>query len=264
MGKDSEIAWADHTFNPWWGCAKCDPGCENCYAESVSSRFRWDVWGNKPRRLFGDTHWNQPRKWNTAARKAGRKAKIFCGSMCDVFEGHFNKEYNDVVLNAQRQRLWDLIEETPWLTWMLLTKRPHTAWPPWGDDWPENVWLGVSVCESSGLWRVPEMSKLPAKVHFLSAEPMLTELPLWGELGDLNWAIIGGESEQRGIARPFPVDEAISLIDQCDSASIPVFVKQMGTVWAKENGVYQLGDRKGTNIEYWPEALRRQEFPDYI
>lgn len=293
MGKDSGVEWCDHTFNPIWGCVKCDPGCEQCYADSLASRFGYDVWGNRPRRLFGEKHWNQPRHWNTAARKAGKKALVFCGSMCDVFEKHPDPEYNELVLDAERDKLWNLIEETPWLIWLLLTKRPENMveMVPW-DEWPENAWAGASVCEFNGMWRIAELLKVPATKHFLSCEPLLEAIdltrvqvlpnkavdsltgaahfqssPILGYMPcdsqALAWVIYGGESEQRGRARTFPVDGTTSMIDQCDLAGVPVFVKQMGTVWARENGVYQLGDRKGTNIEYWPEALRRQEFPDY-
>lgn len=269
MGKDSKIEWCDHTFNPVWGCVKCGPGCENCYAETWASRFGHDVWGNKPRRLFGEKHWNDPLRWDRRAAKDGNRAKVFCGSMCDVFEIHPDNEWNEK-LNGERQKLWDLIGKTPNLIWMLLTKRPKNVLDltPW-TICPRNVWVGVSISDSSGMWRVKELSKIPANIKFLSVEPMIGMV--WASR-HMDWVIIGGESEQRGKARPFPVFDAVDLIQQCDRLAIPVFVKQMGTHWAKNaivdlsrfpdiKTVYQMGDRKGEDMNYWHEVFHRREFP---
>lgn len=272
MGKNTKIQWSDHTFNPWWGCVKCDITCENCYANMFALRWGHDVWGaHKSRRLFGEKHWNEPLRWDKQAAKDRIRAKVFCGSMCDVFEIHADIEWN-LKLDAGRERLWDLISRTPNLIWLLLTKRPENALPPGPNlDWPSNVWLGVSVGELKGLWRIPSLLQIPAKKRFLSAEPMIGQVFASRQL---DWVIIGGESGQR--ARPFPIYDAIHLIEQCDYVGIPVFVKQMGTVWAKNTRVdlgaytgfpdyqtvYQLGDRKGEDMSYWAPELRRREFPD--
>jgi len=85
--KNSKIEWCDHTFNPWWGCAKVSPGCAHCYAESLAKRTGNAVWGHEsPRRFFGDSHWNEPLKWDAAAKAEGRRKRVFCASMADVFE----------------------------------------------------------------------------------------------------------------------------------------------------------------------------------
>lgn len=264
MGKDSKIEWCDHTFNPVWGCVKCDPGCENCYANSLASRFGYDVWGpEKPRRLFGEKHWNEPRRWDKQAAKQGIKAKVFCGSMCDVFEIHANNEWQRK-LDVEREKLWGLINKTPNLIWMLLTKRPENVLGLIPDVMPKNVWMGVSVSEPNGMRRVEELAKIPARVRFLSVEPMIGMV--WASRY-IDWVIIGGESEQHGKARPLPISSAADLIEQCDHLAIPVFVKQMGTHWAKRTKVdgwktaYELGDRKGQDMSYWHEMFHRREFP---
>lgn len=94
------------TFNPVWGCTKVSPGCDKCYAESFDKRVGGHHWGKgMPRRTFGDAHWGEPLKWNRDAQKSGVKSKVFCGSMCDVMDD----EWPDGV----RERLWDLIDQTP-------------------------------------------------------------------------------------------------------------------------------------------------------
>ena len=135
MSADSKIEWTDHTFNIVWGCTKVSPGCKHCYAEGTAVWRGHDVWGpDKPRRLLSDAYWREPLKWNAAAQAAGKTARVFCSSMADVFE---DREGLD-----ERAKLWPLIEETPWLRWLLLTKRPENvrdtvpaSWlrytPPW-------------------------------------------------------------------------------------------------------------------------------------
>jgi len=118
MAKNTTIAWTHHTFNPWIGCTKVSMGCDNCYAETLDHRWGDDNWGKgKPRRITSDSNWRQPLAWNRAAANAGRIDKVFCGSMCDVMD--------DEAPAGGRERLWELIDQTPHLIWQLLTKRPH-------------------------------------------------------------------------------------------------------------------------------------------
>ena len=214
MGKDSKIAWTDHTFNPWWGCTKIGQECVFCYAEEQAHRWGFKCWGNAPRRLFGDSHWNDPVRWNKAAEKSGKREKVFCGSMCDVFEDGVPG------LDKQRTLLWKLIEATPTLDWLLLTKRPAnialTGLLP-------NVWLGTTVGCRSGLRRVDELRRLPATVRFLSVEPLLEDLGTV-DLSGINWVIVGCESGPN--ARQMQLDWVRSLRDQCVSAGVPLFFKQ--------------------------------------
>ena len=154
MGEKTGIAWTDSTFNPWHGCQRVSPGCELCYAETFDARFGEPHWGPKaPRRFFGDKHWNEPLKWNRAAEASGVRRRVFCASMADVFE-----DRPDLV--EHRLRLWKLIEATPHLDWLLLTKRPeniHRMLPKPtvdadGNTRPyfSNVWLGPRSSRRSG------------------------------------------------------------------------------------------------------------------
>src|SRR5687767_4989547 len=119
MGQKSKIEWTDSTFNPWWGCVEVSPACDHCYARTFAKRTGHSVWGkDAPRRIFGDTHWSEPLKWNRKAEAFGVRHKVFCASMADVME-------SGIHLDGQRERLWALIEASPWLDWLLLTKRPQ-------------------------------------------------------------------------------------------------------------------------------------------
>ena len=141
MARDSAIEWTGHTFNPWWGCTKVSPACDHCYAETWARRTGFDIWGaNTPRRHLSDDYWSQPLRWDRAAAQSGRRARVFCASMADVFE--WNR-----TLDGLRKRLWKLVDSTPHLDWLLLTKRPHLArrLAPWPSAWPVHVWLGTLV-----------------------------------------------------------------------------------------------------------------------
>jgi protein gp37 len=234
MAQNSSIEWTDHTFNPWWGCAKVSPACDNCYAELWAKRMGHRVWGSAAdRRFFSDAHWNEPLAWNDEARAVRRRKRVFCASMADVFERRSE-------LNAQRERLWNLIEATPWLDWLLLTKRPQniSKMAPWGDDWPANVWLGTTV--ESQLYaekRLPFLLQNAAAIRFLSCEPLLGPLDLssWFQkkgLQTIDWVIAGGESGPR--SRPMHPDWAGNLLHQCQKAEVPFHFKQWGH-WAPVN-----------------------------
>ena len=123
MGKTTGISWTDHTFNPWWGCVKVSPGCQRCYAETWDKAKGGGIshWGpTAPRRFFGDKHWAEPLAWNRAAERDGVRRRVLCGSMCDVFEHRPD-------LGDHRFCLYSLIEQTPMLDWLLLTKRPENV-----------------------------------------------------------------------------------------------------------------------------------------
>jgi protein gp37 len=95
MGVKTEIQWTDHTFNPWWGCLEVSPGCDHCYARTLAERWGFKVWGpphTSTRRLFGDAHWSDPLKWNAGAADEGRRHRVFCASMADVFEFHPHRD----------------------------------------------------------------------------------------------------------------------------------------------------------------------------
>lgn len=232
MAKDSKIEWTHHTFNPWWGCAKVSPACKHCYAETWAKRVGSAVWGKSaPRRFFTDKHWKEPLVWNEEAKRENGRRRVFCASMADVFERRAE-------LNPWRTRLWQLIEETPSLDWLLLTKRPQNvaSMAPWGNKWPENVWLGTTV--ESQTWaakRIPLLLSSPAKVKFLSCEPLLGSLDLkpflQSEDDKLHWIIGGGESGPH--SRPMNPEWVRQLRDQCLEEKIAFHFKQWGH-WVPE------------------------------
>lgn len=230
MGQDSKIEWTHHTFNPWHGCAKVSEGCKNCYAETLSHRWGFEIWGaNAERRFFKDKHWQEPLKWNEEARKAGESRRVFCGSMCDVFEDRPD-------LTAQRERLYELIWKTPYLDWLLLTKRPENILRMIPADWhkeaeaPFNLWLGTSVENTKALKRIEYLNECSniAKVTFLSCEPLLEEIDLKGKLKFIDWVIVGGESGHG--KRPFNADWARKIQSDCKETATVFFMKQMDKV----------------------------------
>ncbi len=231
MGKHSKIEWTHHTFNPWWGCTKVSEACKHCYAETWARRVGSRVWGpNAERRFFTNSHWKQPLDWNREAEVLGERRRVFCASMSDVFEDRPD-------LRSHRERLFDLIEETPYLDWLLLTKRPKNVsrMARWTTDWPDNVWLGTTVeMQKRAEELVPELAKSAAVVRFLSCEPLLGPIDLASWLGsDVSWVIAGGESG--GKARPSHPVWFRALRDQCMAAGVPFHFKQWGN-WAPLNG----------------------------
>lgn len=239
MGQDSKIEWTRHTFNPWWGCAKVSPACKHCYAEIWAQRLGLDLWGTrKARRFFSEKHWHEPLKWNADAVAKGERPRVFCASMADVFEDRRN-------LDQWRSKLWELIEQTRQLDWLLLTKRPEfiAKMVPWTDRWPSNIWLGTTAEDQE--WadkRIPLILDLPATVRFVSCEPLLGPVDLrnWlkkAGVGGINWVIAGGESSSK--ARPMNPAWAESLRDQCEAIRVPFHFKQWGH-WGPESSA----DRK--------------------
>lgn len=223
MARNSAIEWTHHTFNPWWGCTKVSEACRNCYAEVWARRVGQDVWGHRTeRRFFSDKHWREPLSWNAHARKSGRRRRVFCASMADVFETRSD-------LKAWRERLWPLIEATTCLDWLLLTKRPEnvSAMVPWRREWPKNVWLGTTVESQQFVdFRTSALLDNPAAVHFLSCEPLLGPLDLSEYLPQISWVIVGGESG--GQARPLDPAWVRALRDQCKPAEVAFHFKQWG------------------------------------
>lgn len=272
MGKTT-IEWCDFTFNSWIGCSKVSPGCANCYAATQDAFRKWTPqgWGRgKPRRRTSIANWREPVKWD---REAGeilaaynrevqgsfghldemmdepRRPRVFCASLADWLDDEVPIEWLADLL--------DLIRRTPNLDWLLLTKRPQN-WrkrlSDWGDyspptetqglayDWlqgmpPSNVWIGTTAEDQERAdERIPHLLSIPARVRFLSCEPLLGPVNL--DLGapryrtaesyhaEIHWVICGGESGPG--ARPMHMDWALSLRDQCRSAGAAFFMKQMG------------------------------------
>lgn len=278
--KNSHIEWTDHTFNPWEGCTKVSPGCAHCYAEARNARFGGGEapnWGKgAPRRRTSGQNWNQPLKWN---REAGDdqhaycvevgarfqesddmlevpdRPRVFCASLADWLDDEVDPLWLADLLN--------LIHTTPHLDWLLLSKRPQLwrarmeavcevdgdnriAW-----NWlkpepiiPANVWIGTTVEDQQRAdERIPALLKIPARVRFLSCEPLLGAVTLSLKCprdhngdGDcdhhtrgcpkVDWVICGGESGPG--ARPMHLDWARSLRDQCAATGVAFHFKQWG------------------------------------
>lgn len=302
MGETTGISWTDHTFNPWEGCQRVSPGCENCYAEARNARFHpefvglpemqrrtgkglhWGPPSTTPRLLRSAKYWSEPYRWDRDAKKAGKRARVFCASLADVFEDH-----PEVV--PARIQLFKLIEETPNLDWQLLTKRPENmgrlAPASWSTRWPDNVWAGTTAENAEMLARrAPYLRQIPARVRFLSCEPLLEPLEdlvihigsservrLPKVLGDgIHWVIVGGESGPR--ARRFMLDWAARIVADCADLGVALWVKQMGDAPHAGYDGPDAGDdpddhirpvkfkaHHGADPREWPGHLQVQQFP---
>lgn len=243
MADVTGIQWTDSTFNPWWGCTKIAPGCDNCYAAALDKRTGGAYWVSQSPRSMSVQNWNKPLRWNKAAELSGVRHKVFCGSMCDWTD---NK-----APAGQLDRLWELIRQTPMLDWQLLTKRApnieRSLPADWGDGYA-NVWLGVTVeNRSHGVPRLERLRAIPAQVRFLSVEPLLEDI---GDidLTGIHWVIIGGESGS--LARKMEPAWAERVVAQCREQSVRVFFKQWGGRPADKGGCLL----NGAEIKEFPIA----------
>jgi len=249
-----------YSFNPWIGCTKVSDGCKHCYAETLMDhrygKVQWGPTGTRQR--TSAANWRKPLQWNKQAQAEGVRYRVFCASLADVFE-------NNPQLLDWRQELFALIEQTPNLDWLLLTKRPQHVFDFVPKHWlaglPANIWLGTSVeNQEQADKRIPDLMAIPAKVHFLSMEPLLGPVDLrqyyreegagayslW--LDYIDWVIVGGESGKE--ARPMQLEWAQSIAEQCKNADVPFFMKQLGGHPDKRH-----------NLEQFPVDLRVRQFP---
>jgi protein gp37 len=321
--KDSKIEWTDHTFNPWVGCTKVSPGCLHCYAESLNQRWRKGVnWGKgAPRARTSEAYWKEPLKWNMQAAKEDndfeghsmlhggmphydrpRRPRVFCASLADWLD--------DEVPTDWLADLLDLIRTTPFLDWLLLTKRPESfeyrlgvsaigrgvELPNWMDNWrsgrsiPHNVWVGTSVEDQTRAdLRIPKLLQIPARIRFLSVEPLLGPVDLsheglWRSTCERSakeyieaaddgkshpgvcrdqadrWMDARADAknvdwvicggESGPMCRGMDYEWARSLARQCAFAKVPFFMKQLG---GHPNKLH--------DVAFFPEELRVREFP---
>ena len=244
--EQSKIEWTDHTFNPWIGCQKVSKGCDNCYAELLTKKYGWTEWGPHGKRVrTSAANWRKPLQWNKQAQAAGTRARVFCASLADIFD-------NQAPAGA-REDLFDLIRNTPYLDWQLLTKRPENYGRFLPEDWSvenyPNVWLGITAEDQEAYdTRWPVLACVPAAVRFISYEPALGPLLLTphgpiklqaaltrrGVEPDFaiqdrmpDWLIWGGESGNG--ARVMNPEWARSIEKQCRENNIMIFGKQWGT-----------------------------------
>ena len=268
MAENTKIEWTDHTFNPWIGCTKVGPGCDHCYAENLmDKRMGVAVWGPGNERVrTKPANWKMPLRWNAQAdafmAQHGRRQRVFCASLADVFDNAVDPQW--------RADLFELIAATPNLDWLLLTKRIGNVGnmlpvPFDFDKHYPNVWIGATIVNQVEADRdIPKLLDVPARVRFLSMEPLLGPVDLTQVMrraesgrGDpdspdvwtycdnaltgfrahqcgghtdperaIDWVIVGGESGPG--ARPMADEWAKDIIAQCKDAGVAVFMKQMG------------------------------------
>jgi protein gp37 len=198
-------------------------------------------------------------RWDAQAAASGIRARVFCASLADVFDNQVPMRWRD--------DLWHLIDQTPNLDWLLLTKRPQniakmlpvpeSGTPPWGDGWP-NVWLGTTTenqDEYNRRW--PHLAAIRAAVHFISYEPALGPLDIWATGTVPDWVIAGGESGPK--ARPMHPAWARSLRDQCAAAGVPFHLKQHGE-WLGYGAGRLPDEHSNLGLPKAPSA--HHEFPD--
>lgn len=271
MAETTKIEWAHATINNWWGCTKVSPGCAHCYADALSNRLGKDIWGpGKPREDHRPGSEKTALKLHRKATRENRRLRIFGGSMCDWLDPEVPPEWLADML--------DLIRRTPRLDWLLLTKRPE-LWSrrinqvmdvaharcngylldpmrAWLRGWffatsiPHNIWIGATAEDQPRLeQRLPALINIPARIRFLSCEPLLGPLDLghaypnpFGHIERdlIHWVICGGESGPK--ARPMHPDWAGHLRTQCVEAHIPFYFKQWGE-WLP-NCQYQENDHE--------------------
>jgi protein gp37 len=227
MAENSKIEWTDHTFNPWIGCTKVSPACDNCYAEAMMDlRYGRVTWGpGEDRKKTSAANWQLPKRWNRQAQADGSRSFVFCASLADVFDNEVDPLW--------RHQLFALIKETPNLTWLLLTKRignvNKMSNPFEGNPClPPNAAIGATMANQEEydrdrmkLWDVA-MACRPA-FTFASIEPMLGPVILDKHAPD--WIICGGESGRN--AREMNHQWARDLRDGAARFNRAFFMKQM-------------------------------------
>jgi len=226
MAGTTQIEWTEATWNPVTGCSKITRGCDNCYAERFSERFR-GVAGHpftqgfdltlRPERLQQPLSWRKPRR-------------IFVNSMSDLFHKDIPIKFIDAVFKT--------MEAANWHTFQVLTKRSSLMARYLNARYkstnsPPHIWLGVSVEDAQNAVRITHLRKAPIAVRFISFEPLL------GPVGQLDldgvaWAIVGGESGPR--CRPMAAEWVLDIRDQCQEAGVAFFFKQWGGTRPKSGG----------------------------
>ncbi len=222
MAEHSEIEWTESTWNPLTGCTKISPGCKHCYAERMAKRLQamgQPNYRNGFKLTLHESVLSKPLEWK-------KPQVIFVNSMSDLFHKDVPVEF---IL-----RTFDVMRQAHWHTFQVLTKRAE-----WLEElspkieWPENVWMGVSVETEKYTFRIDHLRRTGAKVKFLSLEPLLGPLHHLNLKG-INWAIVGGESGPG--ARPLDPAWVTDIRDECQKARVPFFFKQWGGVQKKRAG----------------------------
>jgi protein gp37 len=222
MAQKSEIEWTQSTWNPVTGCDKVSAGCKNCYAERMAGRLQLMGQQNYRRgfELTLQPHMlERPLAWKTPQT-------IFVNSMSDLF----HKDVPDSYI----QSVFDVMREASWHRFQVLTKRSDRLRQISRNiEWPDNVWMGVSVESQRYVERIDDLRHTGAAVKFLSLEPLLGPLRKL-DLSDIDWVIVGGESGPG--ARHIDPNWVVDLRNQCLHADVAFFFKQWGGVNKKRTG----------------------------
>lgn len=247
------ISWAHLTFNPWIGCQKVSPACDHCYAEDLATSRLGVEWGpGAPRRRTAPGTWAKVPRWNRIAEEAGERLTVFCASLADVFDNAVDDQW--------RRDLAAQIIATPWLDWMLLTKRIGNARKflaaMFPDGVPSNVAIGVTIANQEEADR--DLPRAIALKHglgirrlFVSAEPLLGPLALARYLPHIDLVIVGGESGKD--ARPMDGAWVRALRDQCKADGVPFHFKQWGE-WIDDGQVRYLPGGEGPGFGVYDHA----------
>jgi protein gp37 len=264
----TEIQWTDLTRNPIKEasggnyCIPISSGCKNCYASALNSKGT--RFGGNGRRFGIRPEGHPEMSLNTEMlldwTRMRKSKKIFVGSMTDIF----GEWVPDWMIFA----LFLAMSQSPFQTFQILTKRPERAAEvisTWlylfgSGQLPANIWLGTSA-EDQATYddRIKWLNRCLAQVRFLSLEPLLGPIDLGGDIKDVDWVIVGGESGPH--ARPLNLAWIYDILAQCNRAEISVFIKQLGSYWAKSVGAHH---SKGGDPAEWFVELRQRNFPDYI
>jgi protein gp37 len=231
MGDHSAIEWTEATWNPTTGCDRTSPGCDNCYALTLSKRLK--AMGQPKYQRDGDPRTSGPGFGLTLhpdtlaiPRSWASPRTIFVNSMSDLFHTDVPEDYI--------RRVFDVIADTPQHQYQVLTKRSKRLAEVGGRlDWPPNLWMGVSIESSKYRFRLDHLRAVDAAVRFASADPLLGRLGSL-DLAGIHWLIVGGESG--ATARRMDPAWASDLRDQCAQAGVPFFFKQWGGRTAKAGG----------------------------
>lgn len=243
MGKTTGIGWTDHTWNPWYGCHKVSSECARCYIDGVLKRMGKQPF-NGPMR---SKTWNDPFAWNRDAIKTGERRKVFTCSLSDFFHQ---------MADEWRPNAWEVIRECDGLDWLILTKRPEliaeTLPKDWGNGYP-NVWLGVTVGCKATVGRLEMLESIPARIKWVSSEPLLEAMDFSPYLSWLDWIVTGCEQAAKEKRRRMDVGWVRAIDEQCKAFGKAHFFKQ---AYFNDQGtpVHEpLLD--GKVIQEWPESV---------
>lgn len=291
MAQQTGISWTNRTWNPFVGCSKISPGCENCYAIRMANRLskigttRKIYEGTVRKMANGQPNWTGVVRLNESALEKPlhwrEPSMIFVNSMSDLL--HESIPFESI------RRVFDVIERCPQHMFQILTKREDgmKEFAEWYGKVLPNVWLGVSVEDQERAnQRVPVLLQTPAAVRFVSMEPLLGAIDLEAscegclsgvaaeitidrngnpdgaepmQVPYLDWVIVGGESGPN--ARECHIEWIERIVHDCQETGVPVFVKQLGaSVWQDGERV-RLNNSHGADMSEWPEHLRVREFP---